>query len=62
MLPTGQRVFGIPEVSGGVKATRKTGKNKLAIDGSLTYARSGIRTIDEVLPDAFGPRDLEEAR
>jgi cytidine deaminase len=21
---------------------------------------SGIRTIDEVLPDAFGPRDLEE--
>ena len=23
---------------------------------------SGIRTIDEVLPDAFGPRDLEEAR
>lgn len=23
---------------------------------------SGIRTIDEVLPDAFGPRDLEEVR
>jgi cytidine deaminase len=23
---------------------------------------SGIRTIDEVLPDAFGPRDLEAAR
>ena len=23
---------------------------------------SGIRTIDEVLPDAFGPRDLEDAR
>lgn len=22
---------------------------------------SGIRTIDEVLPDAFGPRDLEKA-
>jgi cytidine deaminase len=22
---------------------------------------SGIRTIDEVLPDAFGPRELEEA-
>ena len=21
----------------------------------------GIRTIDEVLPDAFGPRDLEES-
>ena len=23
---------------------------------------SGIRTIDEVLPDAFGPRDLEDVR
>jgi len=23
---------------------------------------SGIRTIDEVLPDAFGPRDLEAVR
>ena len=23
---------------------------------------SGIRTIDEVLPDAFGPRDLESVR
>jgi cytidine deaminase len=23
---------------------------------------SGIRTIDEVLPDAFGPRQLEEYR
>lgn len=23
---------------------------------------SGIRTIDEVLPDAFGPRDLENVR
>jgi len=21
---------------------------------------SGIRTIDEVLPDAFGPRDLQQ--
>ena len=23
---------------------------------------SGIKTIDQVLPDAFGPRDLEEYR
>jgi cytidine deaminase len=23
---------------------------------------SGVRTIDEVLPDAFGPRDLEERK
>ena len=29
--------------------------------GMLLETVSGIRTIDEVLPDAFGPRDLEEA-
>jgi cytidine deaminase len=23
---------------------------------------SGVKTIDEVLPDAFGPRDLEERK
>ena len=28
-------------------------------DGMLLETVSGIRTIDEVLPDAFGPRDLE---
>lgn len=27
-------------------------------DGMLLETVSGIRTIDEVLPDAFGPRDL----
>lgn len=31
-------------------------------DGMLLDTVSGIRTIDEVLPDAFGPRDLESAR
>jgi cytidine deaminase len=31
-----------------------------AIPGMLLETVSGIRTIDEVLPDAFGPRDLEE--
>ncbi|QKJ20067.1 cytidine deaminase [Microbacterium hominis] len=31
-----------------------------AIPGMLLDTVSGIRTIDEVLPDAFGPRDLEE--
>ncbi|GAB6856939.1 cytidine deaminase [Microbacterium xylanilyticum] len=30
--------------------------------GMLLETVSGIRTIDEVLPDAFGPRDLENAR
>ncbi|QAY58823.1 cytidine deaminase [Microbacterium protaetiae] len=32
-----------------------------AITGMLLDTVSGIRTIDEVLPDAFGPRDLEAA-
>ena len=32
-----------------------------AIPGMLLETVSGIRTIDEVLPDAFGPRDLQEA-
>ena len=29
-----------------------------AADGMLVETASGVRTIDEVLPDAFGPRDL----
>ena len=33
-----------------------------AMPGMLLETVSGIRTIDEVLPDAFGPRDLEDAR
>jgi len=32
-----------------------------ALPGMLLETVSGIRTIDEVLPDAFGPRDLEAA-
>jgi len=32
-----------------------------ALPGMLLETVSGIRTIDEVLPDAWGPRDLEEA-
>lgn len=33
-----------------------------ALPGMLLETVSGIRTIDEVIPDAFGPRDLEEIR
>ena len=33
-----------------------------AMPEMLLETVSGIRTIDEVLPDAFGPRDLEDAR
>jgi cytidine deaminase len=33
-----------------------------ALPGMLLDTVSGIRTIDEVLPDAFGPRDLETVR
>lgn len=30
--------------------------------GMLLETVSGIKTIDEVIPDAFGPRDLEERK
>ncbi|MGN8025073.1 cytidine deaminase [Microbacterium sp. 22242] len=36
--------------------------NEHAAPGMLLETVSGIRTIDEVLPDAFGPRDLENIR
>ena len=32
-------------VTGGLKASRKTGENKLSIEGSLTYASSGVRVL-----------------
>lgn len=31
-------------------------------EGMLLETVSGVKTIDEVLPDAFGPRDLEERK
>ncbi|WES66245.1 cytidine deaminase [Microbacter sp. GSS18] len=34
---------------------------EFAMPGMLLETVSGIRTIDEVLPDAFGPKDLEDA-
>ena len=34
--------------------------NEFALPGMLLETVSGIRTMDEVLPDAFGPRDLDE--
>ena len=33
-----------------------------ALPGMLLETTSGIRTIDEVLPDAFGPQNLEDYR
>ena len=33
-----------------------------AVPGMLLETVAGIRTIDEVLPDAFGPRDLQTFR
>jgi len=35
---------------------------EFSVPGMLLETVSGIRTIDEVLPDAFGPRDLEAVR
>src|SRR5213080_5392013 len=31
--------------TGGIRASRKTGKNKLALEGSAAYAKSGLRVI-----------------
>jgi hypothetical protein len=31
----------------GFKASRKTGQNKLSLEGSLTYAKSGIRVLED---------------
>ena len=31
-------------------------------EGMVLETVSGVKTIDEVLPDAFGPRDLEERK
>jgi cytidine deaminase len=31
-----------------------------SVEGMLLETVSGIRTIDEVIPDAFGPRQLDE--
>ena len=33
--------------TGGFKASRKTGNNKLALEGSGAYARSGLRVIND---------------
>ena len=33
-----------------------------SVPGMLLETVSGMRTIDQVIPDAFGPRDLEERK
>jgi hypothetical protein len=34
-------------ISAGLKASRKTGQNKLSIEGSMTYAKSGTRVLQD---------------
>jgi hypothetical protein len=45
-------------VSAGLKLSRKTGKNKLAAEGSVTYARSGVRVLAD--GNANGTVDNED--
>lgn len=45
-------------LSAGAKASRKTGNNKLALEASLTYARSSVRAIDD--QDGNGVIDNED--
>lgn len=40
-------------ITGGLKASRKTGFNKLSVEGSLTYARSGIRVLRDLNGDGM---------
>lgn len=35
-------------ITAGAKASRKTGKNKVSAEGSVTYARSGLRVLDDL--------------
>jgi Protein of unknown function, DUF481 len=35
-------------ISAGLRAARKTGKNKLAAEGSVTYARAALRVLDDM--------------
>lgn len=35
-------------ITAGIRAARKTGANKLSLEGSLTYAKSGLRVIDDI--------------
>lgn len=35
-------------ITAGAKASRKTGKNKVSAEGSVTYARSSLRVIDDL--------------
>jgi hypothetical protein len=34
--------------SAGLKASRKTGNNKLGVEGSVTYARAGVRVLNDL--------------
>jgi hypothetical protein len=45
-------------ISAGLKAARKTGNNKLSLEGSLTYARSGLRVLSDL--DGNGMIDSED--
>lgn len=40
-------------ITAGAKASRKTGKNKLSAEGSITYARSAVRVIDDLNGNAM---------
>jgi hypothetical protein len=35
-------------ITAGLKAARKTGRNKLSLEASLTYAQSGVRVIEDL--------------
>ncbi len=49
-------------VNGGIHASRKEGKNKLAIDGTIAYVETGVRTLNDLNGNGVidGPQELAE--
>jgi len=45
--------------TGGFKAARKTGQNKLAIEGSAAYARAGVRVLQDLNGNGMIDSDSE---
>lgn len=43
----------------GLKASRKTGRNKLSIEGGLTYARSSLRVLDDINGNGLIDNEME---
>jgi hypothetical protein len=46
-------------ISAGLKSSRKTGKNKLSLEGSVTYAQSSVLVLDDINGNGLVDNELE---